>query len=150
MAKIKRIIEVSFIVIASSAVLAQMISVALSWREGRQIRREIWRNAHVSVYKVDPKFPPGMLLEYENASKWTIAKTRFRLVFEFDGREVARTDRDYGEIKPGRKEKVLLKSVELAPGQQIPVLGTKVKYRLLVFPDNKKPLPEISGEIELL
>ncbi len=150
MAKFKRIVEISFIVLASAAILTQAVSIFLSWRESRLIQKEIRKGSRVSVAKIDPRFPPGLLVEFENASRRTIQKIHFRLVFENGGREVARADRDYGEVKPGEKKKILLKSVASDVSPLMLGQASKVKYRLLVFPGYRKPLPEISGEIDLL
>jgi hypothetical protein len=148
MAKLKRVTEISFILIVAAAVLTQAAVLYLRWKEARRIRAEIWQNAHVAVVKSDPRFPPGLLVEYENASRYKIATTHFRLTLEVGVQEVARTDRDYREMKPGEKESVLLQSVAASPVRTLPP-GTKVTYHLLVFPDQRKPLPEVRGEIEL-
>ncbi len=78
----------------------------------------------------------------------TIDKTRFLLVIEFNGQEIARTEREYKAMKPGENESVLLKSVVNSAQREWPP-GTKVHYRLLVFPGQRKPLPELTGEIEV-
>lgn len=150
MAKFKRIIEVSFLVLASAAVLAQAASILLGWRESRLVQNEIRKGSRVSVAKINPQFPPGLLVEFENGSRRTIQKIHFRLVFESGGQEVARADRDYGEVKPGEKKKILLQSVASVSSPRMLGRMTKVKYRLSVFPGYRKPLPEISGEIDLL
>jgi hypothetical protein len=148
MARIKRIVEISFIVIVVAAVLAQATAIFLRWREGRRIREEIWKSARVSVVKTDPQFPPGLLVHYENSGRYTIDKTRFLLVIDLNGQEIARTEREYKAMKPGEKESVLLKSVAESAHPEWPPV-TKVNYRLLVFPGQRKPLPELTGEIEL-
>jgi hypothetical protein len=148
MARIKRIVEIFFIVIIVAAVLAQATAIFLRWREGKRIREEIWKSARVSVVKTDPQFPPGLLVHYENTGRYTIDKTRFLLVIELNGQEIARTEREYKAMKPGEKESVLLKSVAESAQRKWPP-GTKVHYRLLVFPGQRKPLPDLSGEIEL-
>jgi hypothetical protein len=148
MAKLKRVIEISFFLFVAIAILAQAVILYLGWKEARGIRAEIWKNAHVAVVKTDPQFPPGLLVEYENTSRYKIATTHFRLVFEVGLQQVARTDRDYHEMKPGEKERILLKSVAVSP-TQTPPLGTKVIYHLLVFPDQRKSLAEVTGEIEI-
>jgi len=131
-------------------VLTQAASLYLRWREGKRIREEIWKGARVTVVKTDPQFPPGLLVEYENTSPYAIEKTHFRLVFSINGLEVARTDRDYlKELKPGQKERILLKSVSTAPAGQRWGPPTKATYLLVAFPNMKKPLPELRGEIEL-
>ena len=150
MPKTKRIIEIAFVALVVALVLIQAAALYLRWREGKHIREEILKGARVTVVKTDPKFPPGLLVEYENASPYAIAKTHFRLVFSITGLEVARTDREYlKELKPGQKERILLKSVSTAPAGQAWSPPTKATYLLVVFPNNKKPLPEIRGEIEL-
>jgi hypothetical protein len=148
MARIKRIVEISFVVIMAAAILAQATAIFLRWREGKRIRQEIWQGARVAVLKTDPQFPPGLLVHYENSGRYTIDKTRFLLVIEFNGQDVARTEREYKDMKPGERESVLLKSVATL-GQQEWAPGTKVQYRLLVFPGQRKPLPELTGKIEL-
>jgi hypothetical protein len=146
--KLKRVVEISFIVLVSAAILAQAASIFLSWMENKVVQKEIRKGARVSVAKIDPVFPPGVLLDFENSSRWTIREIHFRLVFENSGREVARADRDYGEVKPGEKKKILLKSVALDSALPISAQITKVKYRLLVFPNSRKALPEITGEFK--
>jgi hypothetical protein len=147
--KLKRIIEISFIVIVSAALLAQAANIFLGWREGRLVQDEISKGARVSVERTDPRFPPGLLLDFENSSRRTINEIHFRLVFETTGEEVARADRDYGEVKPGEKKKILLKSVALVSSTPALREIKKLRYHLLVFPGGKKPLPEITGEIEI-
>jgi hypothetical protein len=148
MARIKRIVEISFFVIMAAVLLAQAAAIFLRWREGRRIRQEIWQSAHVAVLKTDPQFPPGLLVHYENSGRYTIDKTRFLLVIEFNGQEIARTEREYKAMNPGEQESVLLKSGAESAQREWPP-GTKVHYRLLVFPGQRKPLPELSGEIDL-
>jgi hypothetical protein len=150
MAKFKRVVEVSFLVLASLAVLAQAFRIFLGWRHGRLIQDEIRKGSRVSVLKINPRFPPGLLVEFDNSSRWTIPEIHFRVVFARAGKDVARADRDFGEIKPGEQKKILLQSVAL--GSSPPVLArvSGVKYRLLVFPGYRKPLPEITGEVDLL
>lgn len=148
MAKLKRIVEVGFLAIASIVLLAQVISIYLGWRHGKAVDREILRGARVAVVKTVARFPPAFLAEYENSGRFPIAKTRFRMTIELDGTEIARTERDYGEIKAGKTERVLLQTVAASPASRIEP-GTMLTYRLLVFPNNKKPLAEILGEIEV-
>jgi len=150
MPKTKRIIEIAFVAVVALLVLTQAASLYLRWREGKRIREEIWKGARVTVVKTDPQFPPGLLVEYENASPYAIAKTHFRLVFSINGLEVARTDREYlKELKPGQKERILLKSGSTAPTGLTYGPPTKATYLLVAFPNMKKPLPELTGEIEL-
>jgi hypothetical protein len=150
MPKLKRTIEIAFVAVVVVLVLIQAASLYLRWREGKRIREEIWRGARVSVVKTDQHFPPGLLVEYENASPYALSKIRFSLIFSINGLAVARAERDYEkEMKPGQKERILLKSVSTAPSGQSLGPSTKAAYLLVVFPNNKKPLPEISGEIEL-
>jgi hypothetical protein len=148
MARIKRIVEISFFVIMAAVLLAQAAAIFLRWREGKRIRQEIWQSAHVAVLKADPQFPPGLLVHYENSGRYTIEKTRFLLMIEFNGQEVARTEREYKAMKPGEKESLLLKSVAKLEQQEW-AHEIRVRYRLLVFPGQRKPLPELSGEIDL-
>lgn len=149
MAKLKRTLEISFLALASIVILSQLAMVVISWIKNRTIDKEIWKSVQVSVVKPDPQFPPGLLIDYENTGKWNVSKTHFRLVFEAEGREVSRSDRDYGEVKAGEKRRIYLKSaVPVSSLSEVPRLA-KVFYRLLVFPNKKKPLPEIVGEIEL-
>jgi len=148
MARIKRIVEISFIVIMAAVLLAQATAIFLRWREGKRIREETWKSARVSVVKTDPQFPPGLLVHYENSGRYTIDKTRFLLVIDLNGQEIAQTEREYKSMKPGEKESVLLKSVAESAQPEWPP-GTRVHYRLLVFPGQRKPLPELTGEIEL-
>jgi hypothetical protein len=148
MARIKRIVEISFVVVIVAAVLAQATAIFLRWREGKRIREEIWKGARVSVVKTDSQFPPGLLVHYENTGPYTIDKTRFLLVIELNGQEIARTEREYKAMKAGEKESVLLKSIAESAHPEWPP-GTKVNYRLLVFPGQRKALPELTGEIEL-
>jgi hypothetical protein len=147
--KIKKVIQIAFIAVVAIAVLDQAADVYLRWRGGRRIRADIWRNAHVAVIKTDPRFPPGLLLEYENASRYPIDKTRFQLSFALGVQEVATTERDFREMRPGEKEHVLLKSVEISPSIKPPARGTRLTYHLLVYPGQRKPLPEVTGEVEI-
>jgi hypothetical protein len=131
------------------AILIQVLALFLRWREGRRIKQEIWESAQVSVLKIAPRFPPGLLLAYKNTGRRPIDVTHFRLVIELNGQEIARIDRDYGELKAGKMEDILLQSVSLLPPSQVLEPGRKVTYRILAFPLNKKPLPEIVGEFVL-
>jgi hypothetical protein len=150
MSKLKRTIEIAFVAVVVFLVLTQAATLYLRWREGKQIREEIWKGARVTVVKTDPRFPPGLLIEYENTSRYAVGKTHFRLVFSINGLDISRTDRDYEkELKPGQKERILLKSVSTAPAGQKWGQPTKATYVLIIFPDMKKPLPMITGEIEL-
>jgi len=150
MPKLKRTIEILFVAVVVFLVLAQAAAMYLRWREGKRIREEICKGARATVVKTDPQFPPGLLVEYENGSRYAIAKTHFRLVFSVNGRDIARTDRDYmKEMKPGQKERILLKSVSTARAGQTWGPPMKAIYLLTVFPDMKKPLPMITGEIEM-
>lgn len=147
--KIKRIIEIVFIVIASAVILAQAARIFLIWREGRLIQNEIRKGARVAVLKINPRFPPGLLLEYENSSRHGVRKISFWIVFESNGQEVARGDRDLGEVRPGEKKKILLESLSLVPPGRVLSPKSRVKYRLFVSLNSKKPLPEIVGEFEI-
>jgi len=149
MAKLKRVVEVGFLTVASLALIAQATSIYLGWRHGRVVDREIWKSCKVEVVKTDPRFPPALLIAYTNSGRLPVGKTHFRLVIERNAQEVARIDRDYGEIKPGKTESVLLQSVIPVTASRNVQRGTELTYRLLVFPNNKKPLPEIVGEIEV-
>jgi hypothetical protein len=147
MAKLKRIFEVAFLVVACVVLLAQVITIYLGWRHGKSIDREILEGSRAAVVKIVPQFPPAFLVEYENSGRLPIAKTHFRLTIERDGAEIARTDRDYGEIKPGKTERLLLQTVPSVSPAPTMESGAKLTYRLLVFPNYKKPLPEMSGQI---
>lgn len=147
--KIKRVIEIIFIVVAFAIVLAQAAGIFLDWREGRLVQNDIRKGARVTVLKINPRFPPGLLLEYENSSRHGIRKTRFRIVFESNAQEIARGDRDFGEVRPGEKKKILLESLSVLPSGNALTPKGRVKYRLFVSPNSKKPLPEITGELEI-
>ncbi len=147
--KLKRIVEISFIVLASAVILAQAARIFLDWRESRLIQNEIRKGARVTVVKINPRFPPGLLLEYENSSRRDIRETYFWLVVESNGQEVARGDRDLGELRPGEKKKILLESLSVLSSGSAPSPKSRVKYRLFVSPNSKKPLPEITGEFEI-
>ena len=147
MAKLKRVVEVGFLAVASLALIAQATSIYLGWRHGKVVDKEILKNSKVEVVKTAPRFPPALLVAYTNSGRLPIGKTHFRLVIELNSQEIARIDRDYGEIKPGKTENVLLQSVTPVTAPQMIEPGTNLTYRLLVFPNNKKPLPEIVVEI---
>lgn len=147
MVKFRRVIEVGFLAVAAAVLLGQLISIYLGWRHGKSVDREILQGARASVVKIAPEFPPGFLVEYVNSGRLPISKTHFRLSVELDTVEVARTDRDYGEIEPGRTQRLLLQTIPSASPAPKIAPGTKLAYRLFVFPNNKKPLPEIVGEI---
>jgi len=147
--KIRRIIEIAFIVIASAVILAQAARIFLLWREGRLIQNEIRKGARVTVLRINPRFPPGLLLEYENSSRREIRKVRFWIVLESNGQEVARGDRDFGEVRPGEKKKILLESLSTLSSGSALSPKSRVKYRLFVSLNSKKPLPEITGEFEI-
>jgi len=148
MVKLKRAVEITFLTIACLALLAQATSIYLGWRHGKVVDKEILKNSKVEVIKTNPRFPPALLIAYTNSGRLPIGKTRLLLVIEQNGLEVARIDRDYGELKPGKTESVLLQSVVPLTASQTVDPGTILTYRLLVFPNKKKPLPEISGTIE--
>jgi hypothetical protein len=149
MAKFKRIIEVAFLAVAAVVLFAQLISIYLGWRHGKSVDREILQGARVAVVKTAPQFPPGFLVEYENSGRLPIAKTHFRMTIELDAVEIARIDRDYGEIKPGKTERLLLQTVPSASPPPAIEPGTQLSYRLSIFPNNKKPLPELTGQITI-
>jgi len=146
-AKLKRIVEVAFLAVASIVLIAQLISIYLGWRHGKSVDREILEGARVAVVKTAPQFPPAFLVEYENSGRLPIANTHFRLTIELDAIEIARIDRDYGEIKPGKTERLLLQAVASASPSPKIGPGTQLTYRLSVFPNNKKPLSELTGQI---
>jgi hypothetical protein len=148
MAKLKKVVEVGFLTIASLALIAQATSIYLGWRHGKAVDKEILKNSKVEVIKTDPRFPPALLVAYTNSGRLPVGKTHFRLVIEMGLQEVARIDRDYGELKPGKTESVLLQSVPPINTPWTIEPGTSLTYRLLVFPNKKKPLPEISGRLE--
>jgi hypothetical protein len=146
-AKLKRIVEVAFLAAAAIVLIAQLISIYLGWRHGKSVDREILQGARVAVVKTVPQFPPAFLVEYENSGRFPITKTHFWMTTELEAVEIARIERDYGEIKPGKTERLLLQTVASAsPAPKIEP-GTRLTYRLLVFPNNKKPLPVILGEL---
>ena len=149
MAKLKRVVEVGFLTIACLALIAQATSIYLGWRHGKAVDKEILKNCKVEVVKTDPRFPPAFLVAYTNSGRLPVGKTHFRLVIELNAVEVARIDRDYGELKPGKTESVLLQSVTPVNRSRNVEPGATLTYRLLVFPNNKKPLPEISGRLEV-
>ena len=147
MAKLKRVVEVGFLAVASLALIAQAMSIYLGWRHGKVVDKEILKSSKVEVIKTDPRFPPALLVTYTNSGRLPIGKTHFRLVIELNDQEIARIDRDYGELKAGKTESVLLQSVTPLTGSLTVGPGANLTYRLLVFPNNKKPLPELSGQI---
>jgi hypothetical protein len=149
MAKLKRIIEVVFLAVAAVVLIVQLISIYIGWRHGKSVDREILQGARVTVVKSVPQFPPGFLVEYENSGKFPITETHFRLTVELDATVIARIDRDYGEINPGKTERLLLQTVASASPAPAIESGTALTYRLYVFPNNKKPLPELSGQITI-
>ena len=148
MARFKRIVEVVFLAVVSVVLLAQVIGIYLGWRHGKSVDREILKGTRVAVVKTVARFPPAFLVEYENSGRLPISKTRFRLTIELEGTEIARIERDYGEIKPGRTERVLLQTVSTSLSPQIDA-GILLTYRLIVYPNDKKPLPELSGKMRI-
>src|SRR4030067_85643 len=149
MAKLKRVVEVGFLAIPCLALIAQATSIYLGWRHGKVVDKEILKNSKVEVVKTDPRFPPALLVAYTNSGRLPIGQTHFRLVIERNAQEVARIDRDYGALKVGKTESVLLQSVPPMTGSRTVEPGTSLTYRLLVFPNKKKPLPELSGQITI-
>jgi hypothetical protein len=149
MAKIKRLVEITFLVVAAAAILAQATVVFLGWRESRLVKKEIWQHSRAAVTKINPTFPPRLLVEFENEGKWAVSEIRLEAVFEQNGRAIARAERDYEEVKPGEKRAIMLQSVSLLPPNETPKLPARIQYRLLVFPGSRKSLPEISGEFDL-
>jgi len=148
MAKLKRVVEVTFLAVACLVLIAQATSIYLGWRHGKVVDKEIWKSCKVEVVKTDPRFPPALLVAYTNSGRLPIGKTHFRLVIELNTQEVARIDRYYGELKAGKTESVLLQSVTPITGSRTIEPGANLTYRLLVFPNNKKALPEIIGHLE--
>ena len=149
MAKLKRVVEVGFITIASLVLIAQVTSIYLGWRHGKAVDREILRSCSVRIIDSNPRFPPALLIAYTNSGRLPVGKTHFRLVIEQNLQEVARIDRDYGELKPGKTESVLLQSALPVSTPRTIEPGKELTYRLLVFPNNKKPLPELTGQITI-
>ncbi|MBM3285158.1 MAG: hypothetical protein FJY81_04735 [Candidatus Aminicenantes bacterium] len=149
MAKVKRLIEVSFLVIVSAVVLAHIFVIFLGWRESRLIKKETRKSARAAVTRINPRFPPRLLVEFENAGKWPVRKMRLVAIFESDGREIARAEREYAEVKPGEKRTIMLESLSLLPPGESLELPAKIRYRLLVFPGSRKPLPEITGDFDI-
>ena len=147
--KLKKVVQIAFFAVVAIAVLFQLGSVYSRWRAGREIRAEIWKSARAAVLNTDPRFPPGLLIEFVNGSQYAVDKARFKLTFMLGMQEVAAAERDFREVKPGKTEHVLLKSVEVPSGSTPPPPGTRLAYRLVVFPGQRKPLPEITGEIEI-
>jgi hypothetical protein len=149
MAKAKRLIEVTFLAVASAAILAQATVIVLGWRESRLIKKALWQGSHAAVTRINPIFPPRLLVEFENRGKRAVSEIRLEAVFERNGREIARAEREYEEVKPGEKRAIMLESVSLLPLDEVPELPARIHYRLLVFPGSRKSLPEISGEFDL-
>ena len=100
MAKLKRVVEVGFITIASLVLIAQVTSIYLGWRHGKAVDREILKNCSIKILDTNPRFPPALLIAYTNSGHLPVGKTHFRLVIEQNLQELARIDRDYGELKP--------------------------------------------------
>ncbi len=147
--KIKTVIQILFFVVVAVAVLAQLQSVYARWRVGREIRAEIWKGARVAVIRTNPRFPPGLLLEYSNTRQYSISESRFKLTFMKGTQVVAAAEREFREVPSGKTDHVLLESVSTSPGAPPPALGTKLTYHLLVYPGQRKPLPEVTGELEV-
>jgi len=147
--KLKKVTQFAFFAVVAVAILDQAVSVYSQWRAGREIRADIWKNARVAVLKSDPRFPPGLLVEYVNGSRYAVDKTRFHLTFMLGTQVVATTERDFREMRPGKTEHVLLKSVAASPSPAPPPPGSRLAYRLVVFPGQRKPLSVIVGEIEI-
>lgn len=149
MVRIKRYVEIAFLVLVAVIILAQALAILLSWWEGRQVKKEIWANSRASVTKINPIFPPRLLVEFENQGRWPVPRVRLVAIFESNGIEVARAEREYGEIRPGQKRTIMLESVSLLGSTEALEAPTRLRYRVLVFPGSKKPLPEITGEFDL-
>ncbi len=145
----KKIIQLLFFAVVTAAVLAQLSGVYSRWRIGREIRAEIWRGARLEILKTDPRFPPSLLLAYSNTSQYSIAESRFRLTFVLGTQVVASAEREFREVPAGRTDHVLVESVRTSAAAAPPPPGTKLTYHLLVYPGQRKPLPEITGEIEI-
>ena len=147
--RLKTIVQVLFFAAVTVAVLVQLATVYSRWRSGRQVRAEIWANARVSVLRTAPHFPPGILVEYANGSRFPIDKSRFVLSLFRGAEEVASTEREFREVKAGKTVHVLLQTVAAATAAPPPPPGTKLTYRLIVLAGQRKPLPETTGEIEI-
>jgi hypothetical protein len=147
--KLKTVVQAAFFASVAIAILFQAASVYSRWRTGRQIRAEVWANARVTVLRTDPRFPPGILLEYVNGSRFAIDKSRFNLTFTLAGRPAAAAERDFREVKPGQTVHVLLQSVATDPAAAPPPPGTRLAYTITVLPGQRKPLPEVAGELEI-
>ena len=147
--KIKRTIEILFIILASAAILGQAARILLDWRQNRLIQNEIRKGARVAVVKIIPRFPPALLLEFENSSRREIREVHFQLIFESNGQEVARGERDFGSVSAGATKLILLESLSVISSGRIPGPKTSLQYHLFVSPNSKKSLPEISGEFEI-
>lgn len=84
-----------------------------------------------------------------NGSRFAIDKSRFNLTFLSGTQVVAATERNFREVKPGQTVHVLLKSLATDPTAAPPPPGARLAYKLAVFAAQRKPLPEVAGEIEI-
>jgi len=82
------------------------------------------------VIRINPAFPPRLLVEFRNEGKWAVPKIRLQAVFEKDGREIGRAERDYGEVKPGEQRVIMLESLSLLPPGDRPELPARSRYGL--------------------
>jgi len=149
MAGAKKIIERTFFIALAGVVIFLLIQAASSWRNDRMFQKNVLTSCRAAVVEVDPAFPPGLLVEFENRGRIELSPTHVRLVFYRGEREISRLDRDLS-IKPMEKGTIRLKSAAInGPTGSPPPPGSKVRYSLMIFPLNKKPLPELTGDLIL-
>jgi hypothetical protein len=149
MAGAKKAIERTFIVALAGVAIFFAIRAASSWWKDRKFQKDVLASCRAAVVEVDPAFPPGLLVEFENEGRIELSPTHVRLVFYHNDREISRLDKDLS-IKPMEKGTIRLKSsVERGSTGSPPPPGFRVRYSLMIYPLNKKPLPEITGDLIL-
>lgn len=147
MPSLKTTLERIFLAVGIFIVLIFVSRIFVQWREGRLQQKEVLEQSRVQVLRINPVFPPAMLIEFDNPTLLPLEKVRFQAVFEIDGHQVAQADREYENFPAEEKKTLLLQS--LSQVSSLPPGSVRVKYRLLVFPFKRKSLAEVTGEFEL-
>jgi hypothetical protein len=148
MAGVGRTLRFLFFTACIGAVAFILVQAAVSRWRTRDFENKVLASCRLTVVGEDQGFPPALRAEFVNDSGRDLSPTHIRLVFYRGDRQVSRLDKNYS-IKAGETLNLLLESTASGDGAPPPPPGSRIRYSLLVFPLNKRPLPEIRGEMIL-